>query len=168
MCYLKSNPSGLSCCFPSSSDRFQCPGFSPVCCPAAGWVVRGVCAVQTSSAWGRDRGACIAGTHRACFGTENSPGYGSSQSLASPVEAGKGPGMTEGVLNSSSDYSFCESGCVCINWTWLLATGFPAHNHGALTDFQLCHYRNYYGDSISALLQTHSGWGSQCVIMLRE
>lgn len=94
--------------------------------------------------------------------------YGSSQSLASPVKAGKSPGMTEGVLNSSSDYGFCESGCVCINWTWLLAAGFPGHNHGAFTDFQLCHYRNYYGDSLSTLLQTHSGWSSQCVITLRE
>lgn len=83
-------------------------------------------------------------------------------------QAGKSPGMTEGVLNSSSDYGFCESGCVCINWTWLLATGFPAHNHYALKDLQLCHYRNYYGGSISALLQTHSGWSRQSVVTLRE
>lgn len=126
------------------------------------------CAHKLRLAWGRDRGAHIAGTHTACFGTEYSPGYGSSRSLASPVKAGKSPGMTEGALNSSSDYGSCESGCVCINWTWLLATGFPAHNHHAFKDFQLCHNRNYCGDSISALLQTHSGWSSQCVITLRE
>lgn len=32
---------------------------------------------------------------------------------------------------SSSDYGFCEPGRVCINWTRLLAAGFPAHNHRA-------------------------------------
>lgn len=90
-----------------------------------------MCAQDWAGLTEGNRGACIAGMHTACFGTAYSPGYGSSQSSTSPAKAGKSPGMTEGALNSSSDYSFCESGRVCINWTWLLAAGFPARNHRA-------------------------------------
>lgn len=90
-----------------------------------------VCTRTRASLREGNRGARMAGTHTACFGTVYSLGYSSAQRSASPAKAGKSPGMTEGALNSSSDYSFCESGCVCINWTWLLAAGFPAHNHHA-------------------------------------
>lgn len=79
-----------------------------------------------------NKAAWIAGMHRACFGAVSSLDYGSAQGSASPAKARRSSGMTEGALNSSSDYGFCESGCVCINWTWLLAAGFPAHNHHAL------------------------------------
>lgn len=77
------------------------------------------------------RGACIAGTQAACSGTVYSLGLRLIPGLGQPRKAGKSPGMTEGALSSSSDYGFCESGCVCTNWTWLLAAGFPARNHHA-------------------------------------
>jgi len=128
--FLKSNPSGFSFSLLMVLNSAQVSALlvlqlekwreEPVVC---------------SQAWAGlregNKGARIAGMHTACFGTVYSLGYSSSQSSASPAKAGKSPGMTEGALNSSSDYGFCESGCVCINWTWLLAAGFPAHNHHA-------------------------------------
>lgn len=116
LCYLKRNPSGLSCCSPSSGGRFQCPSLSPVCCPAVIWVVRGVCAVQASSGWPGEgqRGLHCWDTHSMLWDRAQ-PRLWLIPKLGQPSESWEEPGMTEGVLNSSSDYSFCESGFVCIN-----------------------------------------------------